>query len=261
MKDVAAPPNMRQRTHLLNSRKPRLAETVVLELKSEILSGAMALGQKLPTEAGLAGRFGVSRTVIREAISALRSDDLVVSVQGKGIFVTSELPTASIWRPPGERRDIPRLLDIFEFRLAWEAEAAALAAIRRSATQDYAIRAAHQRVLQAIENDLFPHHGNYEFHLAVAQATGNAIYVEAIDRFGPHVTPVALFRNLAPGQGARYMDTVVREHAAVVEAISAGDAEAARHAMREHIRLSLARFQVEVHEDSSALPAAAVPGD
>lgn len=235
----------------LKSSKPRLSDRVVRQLKADILSGVLPLGSQLPTEPGLMEQFGVSRTVVREAIAALRSDGLVSSTQGRGMFVTETLPGASIWRTPQERMDVPRTMELYEFRLAWEPEAAALAAVRRSATQEHEIRSAHEAVCRALQANQFPLHGNHDFHLAIARATGNSIYEEALLRFGPHFTPHTDYPNLSPEQGAKYFRTVVIEHERILEAISARDPDAARDAMRAHLMRSLTSYREEVREGAS----------
>jgi GntR family transcriptional regulator, transcriptional repressor for pyruvate dehydrogenase complex len=230
----------------LSRAKQRLSEQVVTQLKDEILSGHTALGARLPTEPGLMERFGVSRTVIREAIAALRNDGLVNATQGRGMFVTDTLPGASVWRSPEEVNSIPRAMDLYEFRLSWEPEAAALAAVRRSATQDYAIRSAHDMVCRAVQENRFPLDGNYNFHLAVARATGNMVFEEAILRFGPHLNAATTYPNLSPEQAALYMRTVIAEHALITDAISARDPVAARAAMIAHLARSQDSFRAEV---------------
>lgn len=230
----------------LSRPKQRLSDEVAARLKDEILSGQLALGARLPTEPGLMERFGVSRTVIREAIAGLRNDGLVNATQGRGMFVTEALPGASIWRPPEEVNSIPRAMDLYEFRLSWEPEAAALAAVRRSATQDYAIRSAHDAVVRAVQENRFPLNGNYNFHLAVARATGNMVFEEAMLRFGPHLNAATSYPNLSPEQAATYVRTVIAEHARVTEAISARDPVAARAAMLAHLARSAESFRAEI---------------
>jgi len=230
------------------ARKPRLAVAMVQQLKTQILGGALPPGTRLPTEPGLMQRFGVSRTVVREAIAALRAEGLVDAEQGRGMFVAQELPRASIWRPPHEISAIPRMMEMYEFRLAWEPEGAALAAVRRTALQEHAIREAHEDLARDVLENRFPLRSNHAFHLAVATATGNSVYAEAVERFGPQLTPATIFPNLSPDQGATYFHTVIEEHGRIVEAISARHEDEARHAMRDHLTRSLASFRQEVRE-------------
>ena len=74
-------------TDLRIERKPKLSEHVVAALRSQVVGGEIMPGQKLPTESQLTETFGVSRTVIREAIASLAADGLVESRQGAGVFV------------------------------------------------------------------------------------------------------------------------------------------------------------------------------
>ena len=239
----------------LGRAKQRLSEQVIDCLRQEILSGALPLSSRLPTEPGLMERFGVSRTVIREAIAALRNDGLINTTQGRGMFVADVLSGASVWRPPEEVSSIPRAMDLYEFRQCWEPEAAALAAVRRSATQDYAIRSAHEQVCRAVAENRFPLNGNYDFHLAVARASGNMVFEEAVQRFGPHLSASSNYPNLSADQAAIYVRTVIREHALIADAISARDPAAAREAMRGHLTRSVNSYREEVNR------APLVPGD
>jgi DNA-binding FadR family transcriptional regulator len=234
----------------LNQTKPRLSEEVIRQLRAQILSGDLPLGEQLPTEPGLMERFGVSRTVIREAIATLRSDGLVTSTQGRGMFVVEAFPSASIWRAPKEKDNVPRSLDLYEFRQVWEPEGAALAAIRRSSTQEYAIRSAHERVCLDVQSNRFPLNSNFEFHLAIARATGNMVFEDAVQRFGPHLRSATDYQNLSPEQGSHYFRTVIQEHARIADAISARDTVKAREAMHAHLARSVARFREEVQQVS-----------
>ena len=74
-------------TDIRTERKPKLSERVVAALRSQVLSGEISPGQKMPTENQLTETFGVSRTVIREAIATLAADGLVEPRQGAGVFV------------------------------------------------------------------------------------------------------------------------------------------------------------------------------
>ncbi|WP_435169275.1 FadR/GntR family transcriptional regulator [Falsirhodobacter sp. 1013] len=240
------------------ARKPRLSAAMVQRLKADILGGALPPGTRLPTEPGLMTQFGVSRTVVREAIAALSAEGLVVAQQGRGMFVVEELPRASIWRPPHEIGAIPRMMEMYEFRLAWEPEGAALAAIRRTALQEHAIREAHENLARDVHENRFPLQSNHAFHVAVAEATGNSVYVEAVQRFGPQLTPATIFPNLSHDQGAKYFHTVIEEHARIVEAISARQEDEARQAMRDHLSRSVTSFRQEVRE--AALQLQNAPG-
>src|ERR1700732_3136525 len=106
---------------------PRSLTHVLIErLIAQITSGELAPGAQLPTEQELIAATGVSRTVVREAVAALRAEGLVVTRQGAGAFVAS-----GAHRPfrinAGELRSLREVLDAMELRTSIEIEAAGLA--------------------------------------------------------------------------------------------------------------------------------------
>ncbi|RUY86847.1 FadR/GntR family transcriptional regulator, partial [Mesorhizobium sp. M7A.F.Ca.CA.001.10.2.1] len=80
-------------TDLRVERKPKLSETVVTTIRKQLQAGEILPGHKLPTEGQLTETFGVSRTVIREALAKLAADGLVEPRQGAGVFVTEHIST------------------------------------------------------------------------------------------------------------------------------------------------------------------------
>ncbi len=78
-------------------RKPKLSENVAQALRSQILAGDFQVGERLPTEQRMTEIFGVSRTVVREAVAALAADNLVEARHGAGVFVLGH-PTHKITR-------------------------------------------------------------------------------------------------------------------------------------------------------------------
>src|SRR5947208_14415680 len=151
-----------------------LAHELITRLTADITSGNIPPGARLPTEQELIAATGVSRTVVREAVAALRAEGLVITRQGVGAFV-----------PENARRplriDFDRLsplravLDVMELRTGIEIEAAGLAAARAATPQIRkivhclaAIDAALKRGEDAIAQDFAP-------HCSIAGATGNAL--------------------------------------------------------------------------------------
>ena len=111
-------------------------------LSEEIRGGGLKPGEKLPTELAMMTKHGVSRTVVREAISKLQSSGLVTTRHGIGTFVQNGAPPV---RFELEAKSIPTVLDVLamlEFRISLESEAAALAAARRTDEQLEALRRA-----------------------------------------------------------------------------------------------------------------------
>lgn len=224
-------------------RRPRLAQTVVDELRRQIESGMLPAGTQLPTEPQLEARFEVSRTVVREAIAELRAGGLVAPIQGKGMFVTEPPVAAAVSLTPVEIQNIPQTLEMLEYRIALEAEAAAIAAYRRSALQEEAVRGAHHEMAKRIEVGQLAVEADFAFHMAVAAATNNRYFVDSLARFGPRAIPRSQFPTLPGASDKQYLLGVLEEHDRILEAIAEQDAEAARAAMREHLTGSQKRYR------------------
>jgi DNA-binding FadR family transcriptional regulator len=129
-------------TDIRTERKPKLSERVVTALRSQVLSGEISPGQKMPTENQLTETFGVSRTVIREAIATLAADGLVEPRQGAGVFVRDHptLAFGSISLDIGNK--ISQAINVLEVRMGIEIESAGLAALRHNSAQEAAIQEA-----------------------------------------------------------------------------------------------------------------------
>src|SRR3954452_20501086 len=118
-----------------------LAQRVVAGLKDRILAGDLSAGHKLPSETELVEEFGVSRTVVREAVTRLRAEGLVETFQGRGSFVLAMPEPTSFTVESAAIRTHHDVLDMIDFRLGIECEAAALAAARVDATGAESVRA------------------------------------------------------------------------------------------------------------------------
>src|SRR5688500_3305536 len=152
---------------------------VVAGLKDKILSGELAPGAKLPSEAELIEEYAVSRTVVREAVSRLQAEGLVETFQGRGSFVLAVPEPSAFALESSAIRSHRDVLAMIDFRLGVETEAAALAAARITPTTAEAVRAASTTLVEvgregAVEAD-------FAFHRALAQATGNRFYVDLLD--------------------------------------------------------------------------------
>jgi DNA-binding FadR family transcriptional regulator len=219
-----------------------LAEKVVAHLGADIRGGRLAPGSRLPTEQELTSTLGVSRTVVREAVAALRADGLVVTRRGSGAYVASN-PTASPFRLPA--RDLDKLetsVEVMELRLSVEVEAAALAAERATRRQIADIRSAWRAIDQALKRDDSAVAQDKAFHHTIAEATGNRQFPRFLEFLGNHVIPRGNVR-LTPGEQRGYLERIQLEHGRIVAGISAQDPAEARRAMREHLTRSLERYR------------------
>ena len=226
-------------------RKPKLAAKVVHAIEEWIASGELPAGAKLQTETELAARFGVSRTVVREAVAALAAGGLVEARQGAGVFVRRRANNALGSFLADLAGPLTTVLNVLELRLAVEVEAAALAALRRSATQEAMIRESFAAFGRALDEGQPTADVDFAFHLAIAKATNNPFFVECLTAIGRHTIPRAVVssaeRDAAPDTA--YLQRVQAEHALILDAIADGNAGAAQAAMREHLIFSQRRYQ------------------
>lgn len=233
--------------------KPKLqsegkAQTLVIRLsdtlRRAIVAGQFPPGSKLPSEAQLTEAHGVSRTVVREAIAALRADRLVEAQQGAGVFVL-QTPTPQI--PAFGNLDQARVssvIELLELRTAVEAEAAGLAAQRRSPAQEEAIFERHHAVRDCLDAGVPTSEADFALHLAIAEAANNARFSEFLAMIGPRIIPRAAMRDGEhEADQANYIMLIDDEHQQIVTAISAGDEDGARAAMRRHLRGSQERYR------------------
>jgi GntR family transcriptional repressor for pyruvate dehydrogenase complex len=212
-----------------------LAQRVVTGLKDKILAGVLPPGRKLPSEAELIEEFGVSRTVVREAVTRLRAEGLVETFQGRGSFVLAMPQPTSFTVESATIRTHQDVLDVIDFRVGLESEAAALAAARVGPSTAEAIRESLAEFFGAAPEDAVE--ADFGFHRAVAAASGNRFYLDLLDSLGPMMImlPRTQLSDAYSMTDAEHVERVRREHDNVAAAIIAGDAETARAAMRVHL--------------------------
>src|SRR3954452_20507402 len=156
-------------------RRPRnLALTVVDALADRIRDGRLAPGAKLATESALMAEFGVSRTVIREALSKLQAAALVHTRHGVGTFVTHGGVDSAVFRiRPDQLETLHDVVAMLELRIGVETEAAGLAAQRRGDDNLAAMRRALIAFTQAVEAGRDAVGPDFQFHVEIARATQN----------------------------------------------------------------------------------------
>jgi DNA-binding FadR family transcriptional regulator len=238
----------------LRRRGRSLAQELVAELQGRIGAGLLKPGDKLPTESGIMRSFGVSRTVVREALSRLQAAAQVETRHGIGTFVleprSGTAGDGSLRLDPLEMATSMDVLAVLELRISLETESAGLAASRRSDAQLAAMRGALDDFARNVQDGGDTVASDIRFHLLVAQATGNRYFAEIMAHLGTAIIPrnrIASARQAA-GQASGYLQKVNREHQEIFDAIARGDAESARAAMRVHLtnsreRLRQAQFQ------------------
>jgi len=216
----------------------RIYQQIVDQITRMVKEGTLRPGDRLPPERQLAEEFGVSRSAVREALSALRMLGLVEARVGEGTFIT---------QPPDERFISPLALvltiehseavgrELLELRSALEAESAALAALRREAEDLAEMEAALRDMERDLEEGRLGAEADWRFHDAVASASGNSLLLHTMRSLSDTMKEaLGLYREQLlriPGMGR----TLLQDHIDVLEAIRSQDAEAARQRMAAHI--------------------------
>ena len=225
-------------------RRPRsLAHDVVDGLTGRIRDGSLAPGEKLPTEAAIMEEFGVSRTVVREAISRLQAAGAVETRHGVGTFVVGPGDPGAFRIAPAQLATLQDVIAVLELRIAVETESAALAAMRRTPQNLAALRAALATLALALEEGRDAVGADFQYHLEIARATQNAHFVDLMGTLGAMMIPRARLEPPGPLTPERqaYLRRVNAEHESILDAISRQDPEAARAAMRTHLANSRER--------------------
>ncbi len=219
-----------------------LADQVADVLAAEIRANRLAVGDKLPTEAALVEQFLVSRTVVREAVSRLKSLGLVDSRQGSGVYV-KEAGFSPLNFDARSAVSKQAVIQMVEVRRALEAEVAGLAAQRRNQADIKRIRKSIvllDRTVQAggdgVEEDV-------QYHRAIAEAARNPFLIGTLEYLGQFLRGATRVTRANEARRADFVRQVGDEHEMIARAIEAGDVAAARHAAAQHMDNAILRIE------------------
>ncbi|MBZ9966640.1 FadR family transcriptional regulator [Mesorhizobium sp. B292B1B] len=224
---------------------PNLRTGLVNTLIAQIESGDLAPGQQLPTEQEIVAATGVSRTVVREALAALRARGLITTRQGLGAFVAKDPPPRTFSILPDDLESIDEVLRVLELRMGIEVEATGLAAKRRSDSALEQMSSGLDALEVAVRAGGSGSEEDFAFHRAILAATQNANFTRLFDAFGSAMIPRQWTRldQMTISERETYLARMQHEHRAILAAIEAKDVNAARRAMRSHLTKSYARFE------------------
>jgi GntR family transcriptional repressor for pyruvate dehydrogenase complex len=225
-------------------RAGTLTQKLVSSMSEQIRSGAIRAGDKLPTEFEIVREQGVSRTVVREAISQLQAARLVETRHGIGTFVLEPPRETDLRIDPSEIVTVRDVLAMLELRISLETEAAGLAAARRSDEQLKDMLAALDAFRLNLEDGGDTVGPDYRFHLQIAQATENRYFTEIMRNLGLATIPRSRVSAVpSSAEYVLYLRGVNREHEQIYQAVAGRDPEAARAAMRSHLTNSRERLR------------------
>ncbi len=224
-------------------RPDSLVARVVGSIRQEIDAGRFPPQSRLPTELELSQQLNVSRSVIREAVSQLKSDGVLISRRGSGSFI-SNTPSGTVFRLPalhGKRSDLEQL---FEMRLWIEAQSASIAASRRT-QEDLKRMCSALKAMEKHPHDLAKSAAaDVAFHHAIAAACKNEYFVAFLDFLGRQLaeTRCKAWENSAlMNEGSAPAQL---EHQALYQAIEDGDGETAARTATLHLQAAAQRLGI-----------------
>jgi DNA-binding FadR family transcriptional regulator len=220
-----------------------LADRVTESLMEKITAGQIPGGARLPSEQMMAATFGVSRTVIREAVSRLKSEGLIDSRQGRGAIVRVDRGDVPLRLGIDNSDPLKAVLQIAELRVGLDGEIAALAAQRRRRDQMAAIyRALHNidRANRAGEDAIAE---DLEFHISIARATGNPLFPDLTQHLGDIFSSTMGLTRANERRHEKLFEQTRKEHQAIAKAIEERNSAAASLAARNHLLNAAERFR------------------
>jgi GntR family transcriptional repressor for pyruvate dehydrogenase complex len=221
-------------------RSPTLSDRVTDSVLQMITSNALKPGERLPSERDLGVKFGVSRTVVREALRSLAAKGVLDVRTGSGatvarVGVDTASQTLRLFvqgsRGGSEGDDELHYAQINDVREMLETRVARIAARAAQPADLDRLRNLHELMKQAKNDVEEASNLDVAFHRQIAVATGNPLFVVIIDSIEPALTEIRRKTLGSPGRPTR----ALRAHEQILERIVAGDAEGAESAMNEHL--------------------------
>jgi DNA-binding FadR family transcriptional regulator len=212
----------------------RLADRAYSGIVEYITAQHLGVGDRLPSEVRLTEIFDVSRAVIREALVRLAADGITVSRRGAGSYV-KHTPSDRLIEQARTGK-LSATLGTYEVRFVLEAEAARLAARRRSVQDMFDLDAALTALRTALLSGQPAHREDMDLHRRIMAATANPAFLAAFDALAVEVDwTMSAGVDISRSRPPAVIEAMMREHEAIVEAIRAEDSDAAALAMRWHL--------------------------
>lgn len=222
-------------------RNEHLPARIAGHIGKEIAEGRILPGEKLPTEHILAKTFGVSRSVVREAIAELRNEGLVETRQGIGAFVLEGTGRGSIRIEQTDLYDRESFRSLFQLRMPLEIEAAGLAAVHHDEED---LRKLDEALAQMTGAEKWTDQGitaDLMFHRALAAATHNEYFPLFVGFIAERIS-LAINAARASAVLEEIVETTIAEHVAIRDAVVTRDPLKAREAMRHHVEGAASRL-------------------
>lgn len=231
-----------------SKRRPRnLTLALANILTSMIEDGHLKVGDKLPPEKHITQEHGVSRTVVREAISHLQSHGLVETRHGIGTFVVRQRADQI---DPQADRTLSDVMAVIELRIGIEVDAAGLAASRRTEGHLAKMRDALKIMEDSTVSRAQAAAADYDFHQQIALATDNRYFADITEHLGLTLIPRNRLNSAALANTALtdYSARLRQEHQDIYATIANSDSDGAKAAMRRHLSNIRERLRMAYHQ-------------
>ncbi|MEJ5903400.1 FadR/GntR family transcriptional regulator [Pseudomonas kermanshahensis] len=232
-------------TAIARIKPRRLAESLVERFAQRMRDGTLKRGDKLPTETQIMAAESVSRSVVRDALSRMQAAGLVETQHGVGTFVLDMPAPEGFNVGPATIVLLSDVLDLLEFRLSLEVQAAGMAAERATPQAIDELEQALQALLQGPEKSGSTTNADFQFHLKIAKAAGNPYLIDIMKHLGTKLIPRTRMNSAYTGQSNRstYLAGINAEHQQIFDAIVSKQVDAARAAMFLHLSNSRMRLR------------------
>ncbi len=226
----------------------RLSSQISKMILSEIQSGQLLPGDKLPSETVLAQKYGVSRTILREAIASLKNDDILESKQGRGIIVKNPNQRQAFrFSDVFETISVDEINYFYEMRALLESEAAGLAAIRHTREDMASIKEAFSEMETAVRTSSSGDEAHFKYNASIANASHNPVLIEFLTFLQNKLHSLATELRIKTMMSPERAETVLSEHRRVVESIFSGDPQAAKQAVMVHLKNAAKRAGMDIY--------------
>lgn len=231
----------------------RLSELVREQLEEAILSGKVKVNEQLPTETDLGVSFGVSRTVIREALQRLEGQGLVHSRIGSGSYVSPyplDRMKAVLQRFTALNPQADTFMNLLDLRIVIETETCGRLAERHDAQAISDLRDILKQMTRSRKRLEEFAKADMGFHLRIAEASGNPFFPTILEP----LKNVGQAFGLATYESDAVVERTCQEHQAIFQAVVDGDVENSRKKMRDHIAFSRTHYLELLARTKSAKP-------
>ncbi|MGG4489174.1 FadR/GntR family transcriptional regulator [Metabacillus idriensis] len=206
----------------------KVSDTISEQIEKMILDGSIAAGEKLPSVRELCERFGVGRSAVRDAITALKGKGLVVVKQGEGTYV-SKFDSRKIFSHAVMLTNANDVTELFQVRKIVETGMAEMAACNRSEKD-----LKQMNMILSTQTDA-PWEDDYQFHLSIAKATGNALLIQFVQVISTTIKHAMIDFHQFIKCDNEAIETIAVHHERIFESISSGKPNQSSEYMLQHL--------------------------